>query len=153
MRGLAAAALLAGLTGTAAAQTVTVTHPWARATPPHAATAAVYLTLTSTHPDRLLGAETPAAATAEPHSMDMTGGIMRMRPVAGGVTLPAHTAVTLAPGGTHLMLSGLAGPLVAGAEFPLTLRFAHAAPLTVRVQVAGIGADAMDGMDMAAPRR
>ena len=40
------------------------------------------------------------------------------------------------PGGKHIMLTGLTGPLLAGAHLPLTLTFASGTTLTVDVVVA-----------------
>ena len=51
------------------------------------------------------------------------------------VDLTAGDAVVFEPGGLHVMLSHLAGPLESGSSFPLTLTFGEAAPLTVTVDV------------------
>ena len=49
------------------------------------------------------------------------------------------------PGGTHLMLMGLAAPLKEGGSFPLTVTFEKAGTMTIEVQVAPLGADAPPG--------
>jgi len=119
---------------------VHVEHPWARATPPHASTGAVYLSLTASAADRLTGASTPAAAQAELHESSMTAaGVMQMRPV-DGLDLPPGKTVTLAPEHYHLMLTGLKAPLVAGRTIAVHLTFAHAAPVDVTVPVLRAGA-------------
>jgi len=59
-----------------------------------------------------------------------------------GIEVPAGKRVVLAPKGTHIMLMGLAKPLVAGESFPLELRFAKAGELGVTVIVRAAGADA-----------
>jgi copper(I)-binding protein len=46
------------------------------------------------------------------------------------------------------MLTGLKKPLVAGQSFPLTLRFEHAQPVTVDVQVRAIGREAAPAAPM-----
>ena len=51
------------------------------------------------------------------------------------VELPAGEAVVFEPGGLHVMLVDLAGPLESGSSFELTLTFAIAAPKTVTVDV------------------
>jgi len=71
--------------------------------------------------------------------MSMEGMVMKMRPVAG-IDLPAGQAVTLQPGGLHIMLVDLAKPLKAGQTFPLTLTFEKAGSKTVNVAVEKIGA-------------
>ena len=63
---------------------------------------------------------------------------MKMRPVPA-VPIPAGQMVTFTPGGAHIMLTGLKQKLVAGQSFPLTLTFAHAAPVTVDVKVRALG--------------
>jgi copper(I)-binding protein len=118
---------------------VVVHEAWARASAGAATTGAAYVTLMGgAQPDSLVGVSTPIAANAEPHETINDNGIMKMRPAAA-VPIPAHEMVTFAPGGTHIMLMGLKQPLVAGQSFPLTLTFAHAAPVTVDVKVRGLG--------------
>jgi len=146
---LACAAILASAlaTGTAIAQGsaaggIVVERAWARATPPGAATGGAYLTVINTgrDADRLVGATTAAAARAEVHEMSMADGIMRMRPLAGGLEIAPGASVTLAPGGAHLMLIALTGPLVAGATIEATLTFAAAGDVAVTFPVVPIGA-------------
>jgi periplasmic copper chaperone A len=135
--------LVAGLAlaAAAAAQTgqVQVENPWARATPGKATIGAAYLTLRSPAGDRLVSASTPVAGKAELHTMEMSGMVMKMRPVAG-IDIPAGRPVSLAPGGLHIMLVGLKKPLRAGQSFPLTLNFAKAGSQTVEVAVEKVGA-------------
>lgn len=138
MHPLMFAALLAAAPAFAQPAPVQATDARARATAPGQSVGAAYVTLTSPAPDRLVGAET-GLARAELHTMTMDGNIMRMRPV-DGIALPAGEPVALAPGGLHIMLMDLKAPLQAGQHFPLTLRFEHAAPVTVTVQVEPIGA-------------
>ena len=108
-------------------------HPWSRPNPPGAPTAAGYLTITNTGktPDRLLGGSSPVATKIEVHEMSMTGGIMRMRPVAGGLVLPAGQTVKLEPGGFHLMIIGPKRAFKVGDHIPATLRFEHAGEIRV----------------------
>jgi hypothetical protein len=131
---------------------VQVTDAWARASAGAATTGATYVSLTAgAQADQLTAVSTPVAQTAEVHESTSEGGIMRMRPVAG-LDIPAGKTVKLSPGGYHIMMFGLHQPLKAGQSFPLTLTFAHAAPVTVTVNVRPIGAGAvqdrsMGGMD------
>lgn len=132
-----AIAVAAAPAAVAAAPSMKVEGAWARATPPGAATGAIYLTVVndSASTDRLVGASTPAAAKAEPHAMSMKGGIMTMRPAKDGLAVPARGVLMLAPSGDHLMLTGLKGPLKTGAKIPLTLRFASATLIKVEIPV------------------
>ena len=68
------------------------------------------------------------------HTVEESDGVASMRPVEG-VDVPAGKTVVLAPQGTHIMLMGLAQPLVAGETFPLTLRFEKAGELGITVVV------------------
>ncbi len=117
----------------------TVPNAWARASAGGATTGAAYLTVIGgAQADQLVAASTPVAATAEVHQTLTENGVMKMRPVAD-LPVPAGQPVTLAPGGTHIMLMGLKQPLVAGQSFPLTLKFAHAGQVTVDVKVQPLG--------------
>ncbi|MBO0738236.1 MAG: copper chaperone PCu(A)C, partial [Alphaproteobacteria bacterium] len=113
--------------------------PWARATPGRAENGAAYLTIVSPTADRLIGVSSPVAKKAEPHTMSIEGGIMRMRPL-GAIDIPAGQTVTLSPGGMHIMLLSLTQPLRAGQSFPLTLSFEHAGPRQVTVAIVKAGA-------------
>jgi copper(I)-binding protein len=64
----------------------------------------------------------------------MAGGIMRMRKLHR-LPLPARAPVKLEPGGTHVMLTGLREPLVAGGNIELRLRFEKSGERTVAVRV------------------
>jgi copper(I)-binding protein len=108
---------------------------WARASTPHASAAAVYLTITDPGgPDRLIAASTPVAAAASVHESRMVGSVMQMRPVAA-LPVASGQTVVLAPGGYHVMLTGLRAPLLAGQHFPITLTFEKAGPVTATVTV------------------
>ena len=117
---------------------VTVTSAWARATPGGAQTAAAYVTLASPAGDRLTGMSTPAAQSATLHMMTNDAGVMKMRQI-DGIDLVPGRALTLKPGGYHIMLSGLAKPLQEGQSFPLTLTFAKAGKREVNVAVEKVG--------------
>lgn len=103
-----------------AADAIRVLDPWARATVPGQKVGGVYMEIVSPRDARLVGVASPAAGTAEVHSMTMDGGTMRMRAVEA-LDLPAGTPVKLAPGGYHVMLFDLRKPLVTGQTVPLTL--------------------------------
>jgi copper(I)-binding protein len=71
--------------------------------------------------------------------MEMSGMVMKMRPIAS-LDIPAGQPVTLKPGGDHVMLLGLNGPLREGQSFPLTLTFEKAGAREVTVAVEKPGA-------------
>lgn len=132
---------------------IMIEQPWSPATPRGASTAAAYVTIMNhgSSPDTLLGGASPAGKL-EIHQMSMTNGIMSMRLVPGGLTIPAGGTVNFSPRGNyHLMLTGLKTPLVEGTRVPATFNFAKAGPVQVELAVAPIGARApastMPGMN------
>jgi periplasmic copper chaperone A len=143
-----AAVVLPADTGAPAAPVtpaVSVTDAWARASAGAATTGAAYVMLVGgAEADSLVAVSTPIAATAEVHETTSDNGVSRMRPVPA-VAIPPGRTVTFAPGGFHIMLTGLRQTLTAGQSFPLTLTFAHAAPVTVTVQVRPLGHGAPTG--------
>ena len=72
--------------------------------------------------------------------MATNNGVMTMRPVENGLSIPAGQSVTLAPGGYHLMLMDLKGPLKKGDKVPVTLAFEKAGEVKVTLDIEGIGA-------------
>lgn len=117
--------------------TLKIGHPWARQTAPGQQAGGAFLSLTNSgkQAERLLGASADIAAKVELHSMSMDGGVMRMRPVKGGLAIPPGETVTLAPGGYHIMLIGLKRPLKLGELVPMTLRFARAGAVKVDLKI------------------
>jgi copper(I)-binding protein len=132
----------------AAGDGIMVPEAWARASAGAATTGAAYVALMGgAQPDQLVGVSTPVATTAEVHETIDDNGVMKMRSVTA-IPIPPGQMVTFTPGGTHIMLTGLKQKLVAGQNFPLTLTFAHAAPVTVDVQVRALGGSRGDPMHM-----
>ena len=117
-------------------------HAWARATPKGASVGGGYMTITNTGaaPDRLVGGSTDIAKSFEVHEMKMDGGVMKMRPVAGGLEIKPGQTVTLDPSGYHVMFVGLKDQLKQGGHFKATLDFAKAGKVDVDFVVEGIGA-------------
>lgn len=124
----------------------TVTMAEIRPTYPGAQTTAAYMIVRSEAPDRLIGASCDCAQSVEPHQTVVTNGVARMVG-PGAVDLPAKTAVTFAPGGRHLMVMGLKGPLLVGRTVKITLRFEKAGADTVAFMVKGADMAPMAGMD------
>jgi periplasmic copper chaperone A len=117
------------------AGSIHVAQAWSRPTPPVGATGAAYLTITNTgnKADRLQGASTPTAVSAEINETRRIEGVAQMRRLESLEIPPGQTV--LAPGALHIMLLDLVRPLKAGAEYPLTLDFRDAGAVTVQVQV------------------
>jgi len=120
---------------------LTIETPWARATPKGSPVGAGYLTIENDGgaADRLTGV-TVDFATVQVHEMKMTNGVMQMREIQGGLEIPAHKTVTLAPNGDHLMFVGLKHPLAKGDTVKATLTFEHAGQVAVDMPVLAVGA-------------
>jgi copper(I)-binding protein len=88
--------------------------------------------------DRLLSIDAPPSITATLHETSTANGISSMRPLDGGLAIPAGKAVSLAPGGAHVMISGLTAPLHEGEALKLRLRFERSGDKTVDFKVASV---------------
>jgi periplasmic copper chaperone A len=121
-----------------------ISQPWARATPKGASAGAGYMTITNTGktPDRVTCVASEAAAQCQIHTMTMEGGVMKMRPVEGGLEIQPGETVTLKPGSLHVMLMNLKHPLEQGKTVEATLKFEKAGTAEIGFPVLGIGAPA-----------
>jgi copper(I)-binding protein len=72
--------------------------------------------------------------------MAMNNGVMTMRPMKDGLSIPAGQSVTLAPGGYHIMLMELKSPLKRGGKVPVMLTFEKAGDIKVVFDVQSIDA-------------
>jgi copper(I)-binding protein len=130
-----------------------LSSPWTRATPKGASTGGGYLTIQNNGQtaDRLVGVSSPAAAKTEVHQMSMEGGVMRMRPVQGGLAIEPGKAVTLAPSGYHIMLQGLKAPFAQGDKISVVLEFEKAGKVDIQFDVLGMGATQPPSGEMKMP--
>jgi len=85
--------------------------------------------------DVLLSGKTDVAQVVEIHEMADDNGVMVMRPLADGLTIPAGSEEVLEPGGYHVMLIGLTEDLTNGMTYELTLNFEKAGEVTLLVTV------------------
>lgn len=103
---------------------VSITDRWVKASDSDMTAAFGTVTNTSDREVTLTGGDTDVAARVEMHEMAPTGdGTMAMRQVDGGLKIGGGQAVSLEPGGNHIMLMGLKGPIGAGETVTITLRF------------------------------
>lgn len=121
--------LIAGLLASSgamagAADAVSVEQPYVRLAPPNAlATGAFMVIRNGGDKDvRVVKAENPASRVTELHTHINDAGVMRMRPVPA-IDIKAHGEAVLKPGGMHVMLIDLKGPLAEGDTVPITLTF------------------------------
>lgn len=114
---------------------VAVEGAWVRATVKGQTGTGGFMTLRADRDLTLVGFRSAAAPHAELHEMQMDGDVMRMRAIER-LPLPAGQAVTLRPGGHHLMLMGLTQPLSAGQTITLELLLQDAQGASVVQSVA-----------------
>lgn len=140
---LAALGLAAALLSTTASAhdykvgALEIDHPWSRATLPGAKVAAGYLTVKNggAEADRLIAVSATISGKGEVHEMTVKDGVMTMRPLAGGVEIPAGGEVKLEPGSYHIMFLELKEPAVEGVKFQGTLTFEKAGTVDVEFSV------------------
>jgi copper(I)-binding protein len=119
-----------------AADLVTVTRPWIRATAPGQTVSGAFMTLVNDSETAyaLTSASFDGAGTVEIHETSMKDGMMRMRKVTR-VDIPARGAAELKPGSFHIMLIGLKNDMKAGTAETLTLTFSDGSQKTVEALV------------------
>ncbi len=150
---LALMALICGATTIATAHeytvgSITVTHPWARATPPGATIGVVFAEIKAAEggADTLVTVSSPVAGRVEVHSMTEEDGIMKMRRLDELAIAPGK-AVVLSPSGFHVMLFDLKQPLKEGDLVQITFGFEKSGPVTIDASVEPVGAMGPHGLD------
>jgi copper(I)-binding protein len=109
---------------------LTLTALWARATPGGAKVAGGFVRITN------------IAGRFEVHEMAVTDGIMKMRPVEGGLEIKPGQTMELKPGSYHVMFMDIKSPFKEGEKVKATLQFEKAGKVDVTFAVQGVGAGA-----------
>lgn len=140
--------LLLPATAAAPATRLEVKDAWTRATIGRPINTAVYMTIVSQTPDRLVGASTAVANKTDLMTMAGDSSAMEMKYLKA-IDIPAGKFVRLNASGLHVWLAGLKQPLKTGQTFPLTLTFEKAGQRVVTVSVVKPGETSpMTGMRM-----
>jgi copper(I)-binding protein len=115
---------------------LTVQDPYARAVPPGQPNSAVFMRVVNggDAPRALVGGKSEAAEVVELHTHTMEDGMMKMRRVER-IEIPAKGAVSLEPGGLHVMLIGLKRNLAPDDSVALTLNLDDGSALHVQAPV------------------
>ena len=103
-----------------------------------APTSAAYMQIENTSDEdvTLVSGAADAAGVVEIHESSMTDeGVMQMRPLMDGLTIPAGETAELRPGGFHVMLMDLQQPLVPGEALYLALTFDNEQTLALGVPI------------------
>jgi periplasmic copper chaperone A len=142
------AAILMTMQG-ALATDIMVINATARASlTPTAKSGVIYLSIMNhgAVEDRLLMISTSSASGADVHETTKDGDVMKMRALETALTIPAQTTIEMKPGGLHIMLTGLKGPLKTGETVGVVLSFEKAGIVNVDVPVGSV-ADEHDHME------
>lgn len=137
MKSLLLSAALAAITATSAfAEDLKALEAYAFGSRPTAKAGAAYISVRNHgEPDRLVGAASDVAKRVEIHHHIDENGVMKMREIKDGVAIGNHEHIEMGPGGIHVMLMGLNGPLVLGEAFDVALTFESGTELVVSVPV------------------
>lgn len=134
----AAALLLAGCAAPAPdaagvaleADSVTISDAWVKSAQEGMSAAFGVLTNDGDTDVTIVSASTEASPMIELHeTVENESGEMMMQQKEGGFVVPAGGALALEPGGNHIMLMGLAAPIMAGDEVTFVLTFSDGSTL------------------------
>ncbi|HEY6699208.1 MAG TPA: copper chaperone PCu(A)C [Pseudolabrys sp.] len=119
-----------------------ISSPWVRGTPKGAPVGGGYMIISNSGDtsDRLIDGTSDASSRFEIHEMSMDNGVMKMRPVAGGIEIKPGQTIEFKPGGYHVMFVGLKKPFERGQHVKATLHFEKAGNVAVDFPVEDIGA-------------
>ena len=126
---------------------IEISHPWSRATPPGAKVAAGYVVIKNNGPDdHLISATSEIFGKTEIHEMAVDAkGVMTMRPLPNGLTVPRGSQTALEPGSYHIIFMDLRRGIKKGEMFSGTLTFAKSGTVNVEYSVDAMGGDSHGG--------
>jgi periplasmic copper chaperone A len=113
-----------------------VQDAWVRATPDSGATTAAYIRFVNGTPEPVTVSQfsSDAARVVELHESSVAAGESEMRMRDSLVIAPGH-AVTMKPGGYHLMLIGTTHPLVAGRMIRVVMHLSNGTIMSTSARV------------------
>lgn len=119
-----------------------IAAPVIKATPPNAPVSGGYMNISNSGAagDRLVSGSADFAGKVEIHEMAMEGDVMKMRPVEGGLEIPAGGSVQLKPGGYHVMFIGLKEQMKPGEKRKAKLVFEKAGEVELEFDVMDVKA-------------
>jgi copper(I)-binding protein len=90
------------------------------------------------HDDRLIAAESPAAARTTIHRTRVSGGVTSMQKI-DHLDIPAHSVSTFEPGELHLMLTETTSDLASQKSIQIRLHFENRGWIEVEAVVQRFG--------------
>jgi periplasmic copper chaperone A len=88
---------------------------------------------------QLMSVTSPKIVRIELHETMQMGAVMQMKPLDGGVTIPAGTTVKFSPGGRHAMLFDINPAVKPGMKLPLTFAYADGHKVEIEALVKAPG--------------
>lgn len=116
------------------AQVASISDAWVRATVQGQKATGAFMKITSKDGAKLVGATSSAAGVTEIHEMKMEKDVMKMAAV-GVLPIAAGKTLELKPGGYHVMLMDLKGPLADKSQVAITLMFEDSKGVKSKVEV------------------
>lgn len=115
-----------------------IENAFARPTPGGATVAVGYATIVNSGnaPDRLVSVTSDISAKTQIHEMKMNNGVMEMRELTNGLSIPAGATVALKPGGDHIMFVDIKHGVKPGEVIHTTLTFEKAGKVDVPFKAA-----------------
>jgi periplasmic copper chaperone A len=89
--------------------------------------------------DRLLSVSSPVVIRTELHESMAQGGMMSMKPIEGGVEIPAGGFVEFKPGGKHVMMYNINPGILPPRTLQMIFTFASGERITVDAEVKRAG--------------
>lgn len=120
----------------AAADDVVVQEPYVRLAPPNAPATGAFMVIRNNGAKdlKVIRADNPLSKITELHTHLNDGGVMKMRPVSA-IEIKAKGEAVLKPGGLHVMMIDLKGPMKEGDSVPITLSFDDGSSKVVEAKV------------------
>ena len=118
-------------------QELVIENAWIKDTPMNHSMTSGYLTIHNTGniDEKLIGVSSPIASNIEIHQIIMEEDIMKMRPLSGGLIIPADSVVHLEPGSIHLMFIALKKQMIPMQTHFINLAFLHSGIMTIEAIV------------------
>ncbi len=111
---------------------------WGRPSPKMAMAGAFYMTIYNdgTEDDRLISASSPVCGSVELHESYMTPeGAMGMRPIEGGILVPAKGKAELKVGGLHIMCIDIKQGFEIGKKVLVNLQFEKGGSMPIEIEI------------------
>ncbi len=89
--------------------------------------------------DRLLDVSSPVVIRTEMHESMKSGAMMSMKPIEGGIEIPAGGVVEFKPGGKHVMMFNVNPGILPPRTLPMVFTFASGERIAVDAKVLRAG--------------